>query len=437
MSDSLPLPSGRSRRKKLESIPKSVIKKSISTATKSRFSGKGSEIWENFRAETASEIFNILSELRGPALKIGQMLSVLEVGLPEDIAKPYREKFMLLQDSVPPIPFRVVKKIIEKNLGDAAKDLSYLSETPVAAASIGQVHRGVYKGYDVAIKVQYPGIAESINEDVKILRRYSKIFALINNGIDFESVFDEIEASLLNEIDYHQEAIMQSRANRAYSEYDWIRVPNVIDSFDNVLISEYIDSTPLSKFIESENQFEKNEIALKLAKFHFSAPDLCKFMHADPHPGNFRVDSDGKLVVLDFGACKALPDGFPKPLISMLRYALTDNSASLLDSFKQLGFIKEGTEIDPDDLLNFLAPLVVALREDEFTYSRDWLLKENERISDPRNPTSKLGFTLTLPSEYVLIHRVTLGMTAIFVQLNATNRFRAEAVKYYPALAGD
>lgn len=431
--DSLPL-TGKNRRKKLARLPNTIIKMSVKTAAKSKISDDAHSQWVKFRNETADEIFKVLTELRGPALKIGQMLSVLEVGFPEDVMRPYRDKLRLLQDSVPPIPFNVVNKLLLKSMGDDYRYLTYISESPVAAASIGQVHRATYKGYDVAVKIQYPGIDVSIRDDIKLLRKYSRIFAFFQSKSDTLSLIDEIEDSLLSEIDYLNEARLQNQAHQAFKGENWVIIPRVLNVYDKIIISEYIEATSLSTIIDSDNQVLKNNIALLLARFHFASPFYCNFLHADPHPGNFKVTNDGKLVVLDFGACKALEGGFPEPLVRMLSYAINNKSQELYTSFLKLGFIKDGVSVDPRLLLDFLAPLVAALRDDVFTYSREWLMSENERIGDPRNPTSNLGFSLTLPSEYLLIHRVTLGMTGIFAQLNATNRFRAEALRFYPML---
>mgnify|MGYP003337634073 FL=1 len=158
-------------------------------------------------------------------------------------------------------------------------------------------------------------------------------------------------------------------------------------------------------------------------------------LHADPHPGNFRLLDDGRLGVLDFGACNRLPNGFPEPFKRLLKNALDGNAQALYEGFKSDGFILPEVDVDPQLVLDYLLPLVEPLRTETFKYTRDWLRVQSARVGDPRNPTAKIGFQLNLPPEYMLIHRVTLGTTGIFCQLGAEGKFLAEAISWLPEIA--
>jgi hypothetical protein len=174
---------------------------------------------------------------------------------------------------------------------------------------------------------------------------------------------------------------------------------------------------------------------MHIARFHFTCPDRAGLLHADPHPGNFRLLEDGRIGVLDFGACNRLPNGFPEPFKNLLKHALDDNAQALYDGFKKDGFILPEVDVDPNLVLEYLVPLVEPLRTPTFKYSRDWLRDQSARVGDPRNPTAKIGFQLNLPAEYVLIHRVTMGTTGIFCQLEAEGPFRDEALVWFPEIS--
>ena len=139
---------------------------------------------------------------------------------------------------------------------------------------------------------------------------------------------------------------------------------------DRVLVSEWLEGTPLSKIIASGTQEQRNSAGMKLARFHFTSPDRAGLLHADPHPGNFRLLDDGRLGVLDFGACNRLPDGFPEPMENLLKHALDDDAIALYEGFKKDGFILPEVDVDPNLVLDFLVPLVEPLRTETFKYSR-------------------------------------------------------------------
>ncbi|GDX13670.1 ABC transporter ATP-binding protein [Actinomycetes bacterium] len=390
----------------------------------------------DLQEKTAEQIFKVLGELKGGAMKFGQALSVFEAALPEDIAKPYRETLVKLQEAAPPLPARVVHKVLAKELGEHWRDnFAEFNDTPAASASIGQVHKGIWKdGRAVAVKIQYPGAKEALISDLNQIQRFAKIFQLLLPGVEMKPLLEELKARIIEEVDYRYEASAQSACFEAYKGDSDIAIPEVIMATDRVLVSQWLEGTPLSKVITDGTQEERNSAGIRLARFHFTAPMRAGLLHADPHPGNFRVLKDGRLGVLDFGACNRLPNGFPEPFKRLLRNALEGDAIALYNGFKEDGFILSDVEVSPELVLDYLLPLVEPLRTDYFAYSRDWLRTQSVRVGDPRNPTAKIGFQLNLPPEYVLIHRVTLGTTGIFCQLRAEGNFRDEALSWFPEI---
>jgi predicted unusual protein kinase regulating ubiquinone biosynthesis (AarF/ABC1/UbiB family) len=394
-------------------------------------------VFAEIQEKTAEQLFKVLGELKGGAMKFGQALSVFEAALPEEIAKPYRATLTKLQESAPPLPTRVVHKVLAKEIGEDWRDnFASFEDSPTASASIGQVHRAQWKdGRHVAVKIQYPGAAEALISDLNQIQRFAKIFQLVMPGLEMKPLLEELRARIIEEVDYRYEAQAQETYARVYDGDPDIAIPKVVMVSDRVLVSEWLDGTPLAHIIASGTTEQRNNAGMKLARFHFTSPDRAGLLHADPHPGNFRLLDDGRLGVLDFGACNRLPGGFPEPMKNLLKHALDDDALALYEGFKADGFIVGDVNVDPALVLEYLVPLVEPLRTEKFKYSREWLRDQSARVGDPRNPTAKIGFQLNLPAEYVLIHRVTLGTTGIFCQLEAEGNFRDEALSWFPEIA--
>ena len=431
------LPQGTSKRSaKMASIPLSLAGRGAIGFGRQLIGQSPDFAFADLQEKTAEQIFKVLGELKGGAMKFGQALSVFEAALPEEIAKPYRETLVKLQEAAPPLPARVVHKVLAKELGEHWRDnFAEFNDTPAASASIGQVHKGIWKdGREVAVKIQYPGAKEALISDLNQIQRFAKIFQLLLPGVEMKPLLEELKARIIEEVDYRYEASAQSACFEAYKGDSDIAIPEVIMATDRVLVSQWLEGTPLSRVIADGTQDERNNAGIRLARFHFTAPMRAGLLHADPHPGNFRVLKDGRLGVLDFGACNRLPNGFPEPFKRLLRNALEGDAIALYNGFKEDGFILSDVEVSPELVLDYLLPLVEPLRTDYFAYSRDWLRTQSVRVGDPRNPTAKIGFQLNLPPEYVLIHRVTLGTTGIFCQLRAEGNFRDEALSWFPEI---
>ncbi len=431
------LPQGTSKRSaKMASIPLSLAGRGAIGFGRQLIGQSPDFAFADLQEKTAEQIFKVLGELKGGAMKFGQALSVFEAALPEDIAKPYRETLVKLQEAAPPLPARVVHKVLAKELGEHWRDnFAEFNDTPAASASIGQVHKGLWKdGRAVAVKIQYPGAKEALISDLKQIQRFAEIFQLLLPGVEMKPMLEELKARIIEEVDYRYEASAQSACFEAYKGDSDIAIPEVIMATDRVLVSQWLEGTPLSKVITDGTQEERNSAGIRLARFHFTAPMRAGLFHADPHPGNSRVLKDGRLGVLDFGACNRLPNGFPEPFKRLLKNALEGDAIALYNGFKEDGFILADVEVSPELVLDYLLPLVEPLRTDYFAYSRDWLRTQSVRVGDPRNPTAKIGFQLNLPPEYVLIHRVTLGTTGIFCQLRAEGNFRDEALSWFPEI---
>ncbi|MEU9363667.1 AarF/ABC1/UbiB kinase family protein [Streptomyces avermitilis] len=407
-----------------------------------RIGGKSAEIvGRELQQRTAEQLFKVLGELKGGAMKFGQALSVFESALPEEVAGPYRAALTKLQEAAPPMPTRTVHAVLQERLGEDWQELFLeFEDKPSAAASIGQVHRGVWHdGREVAVKVQYPGAGEALLSDLNQLSRFARLLGPLIPGMDIKPLITELRDRVSEELDYALEAQAQQAHAEEFADDPDVVVPAVVHQSEQILVTEWIDGIPLSEVIADGTQEQRDRAGQLLARFLFSGPARTGLLHADPHPGNFRLLPDGfdektgwRLGVLDFGTVDRLPGGLPTPIGDSLRMTLDGDAESVYELLCEEGFVKESIELDPDAVLDYLLPIIEPAQADEFTFTRGWMRSQAARIADPRSPAHQLGKQLNLPPAYLLIHRVTLSTIGVLCQLGATVRLRDELEEWLP-----
>jgi predicted unusual protein kinase regulating ubiquinone biosynthesis (AarF/ABC1/UbiB family) len=407
-----------------------------------RIVGESAEIvGRELQQRTAEQLFKVLGELKGGAMKFGQALSVFESALPEEVAGPYRAALTKLQDAAPPMPTRTVHSVLTDRLGEDWSELFLeFDDKPAAAASIGQVHRGVWHdGREVAVKVQYPGAGEALLSDLNQLSRFARLLGPLIPGMDVKPLISELRDRVSEELDYSLEAQAQQAHAEEFADDPDVMVPAVVHQCDQVLITEWIDGVPMSEVIADGTPEQRDRAGQLLSRFLFSGPARTGLLHADPHPGNFRLlpggpdgEDDWRLGVLDFGTVDRLPGGLPDTIGTCLRMTLDGEAEAVYELLCMEGFVKESIELDPDAVLDYLLPIIEPAEVDEFTFSRGWMRSQAGRIADPRSPAYQLGKRLNLPPAYLLIHRVTLSTIGVLCQLGATVRLRQELEEWLP-----
>lgn len=408
-----------------------------------RIGGKSAEIVaREVQQRTADQLFKVLGELKGGAMKLGQALSVFESALPEEVAGPYRAALTKLQEAAPPMPTRTVHGVLAERLGEDWRELFLeFDDKPSAAASIGQVHRAVWHdGRDVAVKVQYPGAGEALLSDLAQLSRFARLLGPLIPGMDIKPLIKELRDRVSEELDYELEARSQQEHAAEFENDPDVVVPGVVHQSDQVLVTEWIDGIPLSEVISEGTQEQRDRAGQLLARFLFSGPARTGLLHADPHPGNFRLlpaagteeEGQWRLGVLDFGTVDRLPGGLPQTIGDSLRMTLEGDAEAVYELLREEGFVKESIDLAPDAVLDYLLPIIEPAQADEFTFTRAWMRNQAARIADPRSPAHQLGKQLNLPPSYLLIHRVTLSTIGVLCQLGATVRLREELESWLP-----
>ena len=400
-----------------------------------RVGGKPAElVAAEVQARTAEQIFKVLGELKGGAMKFGQAMSIFEAAMPEELAGPYRATLTRLQDSAPPMPSSVVHKVLADELGPRWRhQFTSFDDTPAAAASIGQVHRAVWHdGREVAVKVQYPGAGRALISDLNQVSRVARVSAGWIPGLDIKPIMDELKQRVAEELDYSLEADSQRQFAEAFADDPDFAIPQVVHQSGNVLVSEWLEGVPLSSIIASGPPAVRDAAAQRYLEFLLAGPQRAGLLHADPHPGNFRLLPDGRLGIIDFGAVNRLPDGLPPEMGELLTMALDGDAEGVLAGLRRMGFVKPSIEIDAEALLEYLDPFLSPLHTDTFTFSRAWLRGLFAHINDPRRPQFTVGMKLNLPPEYLLIHRVWLGGIGVLCQIEGTVAGRATISAWMP-----
>jgi predicted unusual protein kinase regulating ubiquinone biosynthesis (AarF/ABC1/UbiB family) len=404
-----------------------------------RLGGKSAEIVAaEIQQRTADQAFRVLGELKGGAMKLGQALSIFEAALPPELAGPYRATLTKLQESAPPLPAATVHRVLAADLGeDWRAAFASFDDTPAAAASIGQVHRAIWSdGRAVAVKIQYPGAGKALLNDFTQLARIGRLFGILMPGLDVKPMLDELRDRVAEELDYHMEACAQRAFAAAYAGDPSIYVPDVVTETDHVLVTEWMDGTPLSQIISSGSRQQRNRAGILLTRFLFSGPARAGLLHADPHPGNFRLLADGRLGVLDFGAVDRLPDGLP-PIFGRLLRIMHDPDPDIAEVERTLradNFLRPGIAVDLDALRAFLAPLAEPSSVETFKFTREWMREEAGRVADLGS--AGIARKFNLPPSYVLIHRVSTAGIGVLCQLECEGAFRAEVIRWVPGYAG-
>jgi len=283
----------------------------------------------------ASDIYDSLKDLKGSALKVAQMLSMERNILP----KAYVERFSLSQFSVPPLSAPLVKKTLKRYLGGDPEQLfDTFDYTAINAASIGQVHQATKDHIPLAVKVQYPGVADSIQSDLALVKPIAlRMFNM--SAKDSEKYFKEVEYKLLEETDYRIELEQSREITEACAHLQHIHFPKYYDALSSqrVLTMSYVEGVPLGQWVKTSfSAKEANAIGQALWDFYMYQIHGLKKVHADPHPGNFLIDQNNELVVIDFGCIKVIPDSFYTPYFELAKHTTQDNEQAFTEKLYEL-----------------------------------------------------------------------------------------------------
>lgn len=392
-----------------------------------------SELRQGYAIRSAEDAAKEFGQLKGAAMKLGQLLSYQIDALPE----PAQRALASLRADAPPMDPRLAAEVIHAELGAPPQLLFREWEPePIAAASIGQVHRAVLDdGTVVALKVQYPGIAESIESDLRGARWLHRIISSVAwQNLDVDAIVDELRERLLEEVDYRVEATRQRRFAARYQGHPFIAIPAVIDDFctDRVLTTEWVDGVDWDG-LRAQPDRDQQWAAESIFRFTQASIYLAREFHGDPHPGNFRFGSParhGHVTVFDFGLVKELSDADCEALWPIIDPLLAQDREAVAELAVEAGFLPADHHLSTDHLWDYLQGPYVPFLTDRFTYNTDFTQQTLQRMTDPRGDYLDVMNTVSMPASFTVLDRVVWGLTALLGQLDADNTWRAILAEY-------
>ena len=380
------------------------------------------------QVETAEQIVAVLGTMKGAAMKLGQVMSFLDVGL---VAEEYREEFQRklaeLRDSAPQVSFKEMRKVIEAEYEEPLEEIFAEFDTePIAAASIGQVYRATLPdGRTVAVKVQYPGVAGAVRADLKNLGMIMRLLSRMAPGLDVQGIAQEIRLRIDEELDYELEAANQRAMARIFRGHPFVYVPDVVGSLsrERVMVSEFVTGTGFEELKRSDAE-HRNRIAEIVFRFYFG----CMYRHhqfsGDPHPGNFMLLADGRVAFLDFGLYKRLPAELAEYELQIARLGIGGDGAALIEHLHAGGFLAEPDRYTPEQILQQFEDVTWWYTSDaEIALTPEIATQIVIDMSDPRSRHYAQLRHENLPPDHLFGRRTETLTLAVMSQLRATGNW--------------
>ena len=375
--------------------------------------------------ETAKQIVAALGTMKGAAMKLGQVMSFLDVGLvPEQYREEFQHELAKLRDAAPTVSFKQMRRVIEEDLEEPLADLfDAFEEEPIAAASIGQVYRGTLKdGREVAVKVQYPGVASAVRADLQNLDMILRLLKRMTPGLDVKAIAEEIRERIVEELDYELEAQNQRALARIFEGHPFIVVPEVITSMsrERVLVSAYVSGVGFEE-LKHRPQAERDRLAEIVFRFFLGCLYRHRQFSGDPHPGNFLLLEDGRVAFLDFGLFKRLDAGPVELELAAQRAVVERDAASLHRLLAESGFLPEPERVDSEHLLAFVEDAIwwYTTADETVELTPEIATEVMIESSDPRSSHFREMRHQALRPEHLFGRRMEMLTLAVLSQLHA------------------
>ncbi len=380
---------------------------------------------DTLHEDNAEDIYNSLSEMKGSALKVAQMISMDNQILP----KAYQDKFSMAQYNAPPLSYPLILKTFQQYFGKKPLDMfDEFSKDAVHAASIGQVHRASKEGKALAVKIQYPGVADSITSDLKMVRPLAAQMMKMK-AADMKMYMDEVEAKMLEETDYELELRSATEIAESCTSLIGLRFPTYYKEWSNkrILTMDWIEGKMLPEFLKTNpSQEVRNQIGQAMWDFVLYQMKVLRKVHADPHPGNFIIDADHNLCVIDFGCVKEIPEDFFDSWFQLLKPEILEDKEALYKLYKELDLLRDADTEAQQNLLKSMYEEMITLlgqpfRQQSFNFGDDVFFKKIYTMGegfakdkDFRNINNARG-----PKHSIYVMRTMFGIYTLLNQIKA------------------
>ena len=389
------------------------------------------ELDARFVIRTAEDAARELGQMKGALMKIGQLLGFILEGLPEEAQRA----LATLQADAPPMAPSLAADVVRQELGDDPERIfRHWEPEPVAAASVGQVHRAVLPdGRKVAVKVQYPGVDTAILADLdnaEVLYGLFSAFAL--KGLDVHALVDELRMRMGDELDYRIEAANQTEFVERYRDHPFIAVPAVIKacSTQRLLTTDWVEGRPWADFLSTADRAARQRAGEIIFRFAQGSVHRHGVFNGDPHPGNYRFLSDGRIAFLDFGLVKRWTPGEWERLVPCLDAILDIDPDRLLGAMEDVEFLAPGHGLEAQVVFDYVSLPYRPYLTERFAFSREFVADTVQRIADVRGPHADVVAKLNLPASFVILDRVVWGVSALLGKLEAEGPWRGILDEY-------
>ena len=392
---------------------------------------------DEFELRTAEQVVEALGGMKGALMKLGQMASYLDQGLPE----PVREALAQLQSEAPPMSAELVGQVVRDELGgDPGEVFAEFDLVPIASASIGQVHRAMtWDGRAVAVKVQYPGVDKAVAADLENTDLLFQLMGMLFPGLDPKPIVEELRERLVEELDYRLEARNQRMFAEAYRGHPYIHVPEVLDELSSarVLTTELAEGVRFAEVVEWSDE-ERQLTAECLYRFAFGSIYQLHAFNGDPHPGNYLFRPGGRITFLDFGLCKIFTPEEVTVFERMIRAIVLERD---VEKFRRIisdiGILAPDLEVPEADLLEYFGHFYEFVMDDEVReITPEYSSESVRRFFDLTGPHADIMKAANLPPSMVIVQRINLGLFALFGDLRARGNWRRIAEELWPFVQG-
>ena len=398
----------------LAAVPVSTGARIATAATASALGADREAAYAKATTASVEALTAALAKARGPALKFGQALAVFSSALPPEQAAQLTALTRLYEDATPQPLDTLTKQLRELPEGVRVEPEA------IAAASLGQVHRGTWlDGTPVAIKIQYADAPRAVKADMLQLRAMAPLVGRLFPTLDLKALIDEHAERLTEELDYTNEGQWQERFRAAWAPHGLV-IPQVLHTAPTVLVTEWVDGTPF-RTLADEPAYRRDAAGRQLARFCLWSPHLVGATHADPHPGNFRLLDDNRLAVLDFGSIAQGSGLFTRLFATTLAMSADGRDEEVASAWRAAGLVAEHTTTA--EFIDMLNPDVRPYLRDEFTFTREWIQGRSAQFQDPVRALQGAS-RLTFPPHYLLEHRAVMGTIALLCSIDTTIDFR-------------
>ncbi|HAP77814.1 MAG TPA: hypothetical protein DCR14_17250 [Acidimicrobiaceae bacterium] len=387
---------------------------------------------DRFALRTSEDVARELGNMKGALMKFGQLLSFIMEALPDDA----QQALSVLQSDAPPMSPEAAEGVVKAEFGSPPQRLFLdWQRTPVAAASVGQVHRAVTRdGRDVAVKVQYPGVGDAIEADLanaEGLYRLVGAFAL--KGLDTKALVDELRGRMREELDYRREAANLREFADAFREHPFVHLPTVDTALSGhrVLTTEWVEGIGFTEFAAQASPEARRIAGETIWRFAQHAVLRHGAFNGDPHPGNYRFRLDGTVTFLDFGLVKRWAPGEWATLQPSLEAIVVHRDPErLVAAMEAVGFLQPGHGLAPQAVYDYVSTPYTPYLTDSFAFTRTFLKDAMGTIIDVKGPHAEVIERLNMPASFVILDRVVWGVSAILGKLEVEAPWRAMLLEY-------